>query len=316
MLKVFLAGHRGLVGSALNRYFVQKDDIQIVTVDRAFLDLRDSVRVAEFLNNGCFDYVIDAAAVVGGISANQSYPYKFIMDNMLIQNSLINGAVTAGIKNFIFLGSSCIYPRHALQPIKEEYLLTGPLEQTNEWYAVAKISGVKACEAIKLQFGYNYVCLMPTNLYGPEDNFDLTTSHVLPALIRKFHDAKINGSKTVELWGTGKPRREFLHVNDLARAVDFILRNKCDQFLYNVGVGYDLTILELSEVIMKIVDLDVEIHWNSNMPDGTPQKLLDSSRINNLGWEPEIFLEEGIRQTYAWFNLNNKNLRTINFSRK
>jgi GDP-L-fucose synthase len=238
---------------------------------------------------------------VGGILANNDYPYQFIMENMQIQNNLIDSALQCGVEKFIFLGSSCIYPKLAPQPLKEEYLLTGPLEPTNEWYAIAKITGVKACEAIRKQFGKDYVSLMPTNLYGTHDNFDLTSSHVLPAMMRKFHEAKENNHAPVSLWGSGTPMREFLFVDDMAQAVVFALENRLPDYLYNVGTGEDLTIKELAETIQKIIGHQGEIIWDATKPDGTPRKLMDISKMHGLGWNHEVQLEEGIQKTYNWF---------------
>jgi GDP-L-fucose synthase len=253
------------------------------------------------------DVVIDAAARVGGILANNSFPYQFLMENMQIQNNLIDASLKNEVEKFIFLGSSCIYPKMAPQPLKEEYLLTDSLEPTNEWYAVAKITGIKTCEAIRKQFGKDYVSLMPTNLYGTHDNFDLNTSHVLPAMIRKFHEAKENNNAAVTLWGSGTPMREFLFVDDMAASVIFALENVLPEHLYNVGTGVDLTIKELAELIQKVVGHQGEIIWDAEKPDGTPRKLMDVSKMHELGWKHQINLEEGINKTYQWFleNINN-----------
>ncbi len=255
--------------------------------------------------------VIDAAARVGGILANNDFPYQFIMENMQIQNNLIDTALKSGVEKFIFLGSSCIYPKLAPQPLKEDYLLTGTLESTNEWYAIAKITGVKACQAIRKQFNKDYVSLMPTNLYGTYDNFDLNTSHVLPAMIRKFHEAKENNNVSVTLWGSGTPMREFLFVDDMAAAVVFALENKLPDYLYNVGTGKDLTIKELAETIQKIVGHQGQIIWDSSKPDGTPRKLMDISKMNALGWKHSIELEEGIQKTYDWFLENRDSFKEV-----
>ena len=257
------------------------------------------------------DAIIDAAARVGGILANDSYPYEFLMDNMLIQNNLIRSAHENDIEKFIFLGSSCIYPKFPPQPIKEEYLLTDELEPTNQWYAIAKISGVKLIEALRKQFGRDYVSLMPTNLYGPNDNFDLETSHVLPAVIRKFHEAKENHNSKVTLWGSGSSFREFLHVDDLGQAVLFALEHKLDDHLYNVGSGSDLTIKALAEMIQKVVGHSGDIVWDETKPDGTPKKLMDSSKLNSLGWRSTIDLEKGIKMTYDWFLENIKSFKEL-----
>ena len=297
-----------MVGSAICRALEAKGFKQLIGRTSSELDLRNQVAVAEFFEKEKPEVVIDAAARVGGILANNQYPYQFLMENMQIQNNLIDASLKADVQKFIFLGSSCIYPKLAPQPLKEEHLLTGPLEPTNEWYAIAKISGVKTCEAIRKQFGKDYISLMPTNLYGPFDNFDLTTSHVLPAMIRKFHDAKIAGeekgtacSEPVELWGTGTPMREFLYVEDLAEAVVFALENQFTDNLYNVGSGEDLTIRKLAEMIQKIVGHTGEIHWDSTKPDGTPRKLMDVSKMTQAGWKAKTSLEDGIRKTYQWF---------------
>lgn len=298
---IYIAGHRGMVGSAIWRYLKQKGYTNLIGRTSAELDLRKQQAVNNFLKDEKIDVVIDAAARVGGILANSTYPYPFIMDNMLIQNNLINGAFENGIKNFIFLGSSCIYPKYAEQPLKEDSLLTGPLEPTNEWYAIAKISGVKACEAIRKQYQLNYVSLMPTNLYGTYDNFDLKTSHVLPAMIRKFHEAKKNNHSPVQLWGSGTPMREFLYVDDLAEAVCFALEHPLKEHLYNVGSGTDLTIKALAERIQEVVGHEGEILWDATKPDGTPRKLMDVSKLKQAGWHASTSLNEGLKLTYDWF---------------
>ena len=281
--KIYIAGHRGMVGSACWRALSSVGYTNLIGKTSKELDLKDQSAVEDFISSEKPDAIIDAAARVGGILANDSYPYEFLMDNMLIQNNLIRSAHENDIEKFIFLGSSCIYPKHAKQPLKEEYLLTGPLEPTNEWYAIAKISGVKLIQAIRKQFGRDYVSLMPTNLYGPNDNFDLNTSHVLPAMIRKFHEAKMDNHSSVTLWGSGSPMREFLHVDDLASAVVFALENTLYENLYNVGSGSDLTIKSLAQMVQSIVGHKGEIIWDSAKSDGTPRKLLDVSRINSLG---------------------------------
>lgn len=311
-MKIYIAGHSGMVGSAIMRHFQNSDEeTELIGRSSKELDLRSQTDVADFIANEKPDIIIDAAARVGGILANNNYPYQFLMENMQIQNNLISAAIANDIQKFVFLGSSCIYPKMAPQPLKEDYLLTGPLEPTNEWYAIAKISGVKSTEAIRKQFGYDYVSLMPTNLYGPFDNFDLQTSHVLPAMIRKFHEAEENGHAPVYLWGSGSPMREFLHVDDLARAVDFAVRNRLKHNLYNVGSGSDLSIKELAENIQKVVGHQGEIIWDTTKPDGTPRKLMDSSRLRSLGWYPEMQLEEGIRDTYQWFQKNKNQIKEI-----
>lgn len=298
--KIFIAGHKGMVGSAVVRSLEKAGYQNLVVKDRSELDLTSQAETGEFIQDEKIEVIIDAAAKVGGILANDTYPYDFIMQNMLIQNNLIQAAVENRIQKFIFLGSSCIYPKMAPQPLKEEYLLTGTLEPTNEWYAIAKISGIMACRAARKQMGLNAVSLMPTNLYGFNDNFDLNGSHVLPAMIRKFHEARETNSD-VTLWGTGSPFREFLHVDDMAEATLFTLENDLEDDLYNVGFGTDLTIKELAEVVQKIVGHKGTIIWDKSKPDGTPKKLMDSSKLRKLGWEPKIELEEGIQLTYNWF---------------
>lgn len=307
--RIYVAGHNGMVGSAVFRVLKAQGFTNIITRSSKELDLRVQQDVASFFQTEKPEFVIDAAAKVGGILANDTQPYPFIMDNMLIQNNLIDSAHKTGVEKFIFLGSSCIYPKHAPQPLKEEYLLTAPLEPTNEWYAIAKISGLKACEAIRKQYGKDFVSLMPTNLYGPNDNFDLETSHVLPAMMRKFHEAKLNGNAPVTLWGTGSPMREFLHVDDLAKAVLFAIEQKLPENLYNVGTGTDLIIRQLAEMIQHVTGHTGDIIWDSTKPDGTPKKQLDISKIQELGWKPEIDLEVGIKLTYRWYMENVEKLR-------
>lgn len=301
--KIYIAGHNGMVGSAILRKLKNEGYDNIIFKTSKELDLRVQKNVDEFLTQEKPECIIDAAAIVGGIWANNEYRYKFLMDNMLIQNNLINASIKNEIKNFIFLGSSCIYPKLSAQPMKEEYLLSGPLEETNQWYAIAKISGVKLIDAVRRQFGYNYVSLMPTNLYGPNDNYDLKTSHVLPALIRKIHEAKLKNDD-VELWGTGKSLREFLHVDDLAEAVSLIINSKAKEYLYNIGSGIEISIDSLAKLIKDKIGFTGNIIYNSNFPDGTPRKLLDSSKINKLGWKPKISLENGIKITYEDFLKN------------
>jgi GDP-L-fucose synthase len=299
--RIFVAGHRGLVGSALVRALEFRGYSAILTAPREALDLTDYAAVRCFLDMERPACVIDAAAKVGGIHANDTYPADFIRDNLLIQTNLIDCAWRAGVAKFVFLGSSCIYPKLAPQPLKEEYLLTGPLEPTNEWYAVAKIAGIKMCQAYRRQYGFDAISLMPTNLYGPGDNFDLHNSHVLPALIRKFHEAKTSGAPSVTLWGTGEPRREFLHVNDLAEAAVFLMENYSEEGIVNVGTGEDISIRMLAERVREAVDYSGEMVFDTTKPDGTPRKLLDVSRLHALGWKARIPLVEGIRATYAWF---------------
>ena len=299
--KIYIAGHNGMVGSAIWRTLSAKGYTHLVGVSSKALDLRNQEAVKDYFAQEQPEVVIDAAARVGGILANNNYPYQFIMENIQIQNNLIDSALQAGIEKFVFLGSSCIYPKLAPQPLKEDCLLSGDLEPTNEWYAIAKITGVKACQAIRKQFGKDYVSLMPTNLYGTHDNFDLNTSHVLPAMMRKFHEAKENDNAPVSLWGSGTPMREFLFVDDMAAAVVFALENKLPDYLYNIGTGVDLTIKELAETIQKITGHQGEIIWDSTKPDGTPRKLMDVSKMHELGWKHEVDLEEGIQATYDWF---------------
>ena len=310
-VKIFIAGHRGMVGSAILRNLQQNGFFNILTKTSKELDLRNQQDVFDFIAEEKPAIIIDAAARVGGILANNNYPYQFLMDNMLIQNNLIQAAHELHVEKFIFLGSSCIYPRLANQPLKEEYLLTGPLEPTNEWYAIAKISGVKTCEAIRKQFGKDFISMMPTNLYGPFDNFDLNTSHVLPAMIRKFHEAKQNNHADVTLWGSGNPMREFLHVDDLAKAVIFAIENKLSENLYNVGTGVDLTIRDLALTIQKVVGYSGNIIWDTEKPDGTPRKLMDISKMHQLGWKHQIDLFEGIQDTYNWFINNIDNYKIV-----
>ena len=296
--KIYIAGHRGMVGSACWRALEAEGYTNLVGKTSKELDLRDQKAVEEFIRTEKPVAIIDAAAKVGGILANDTYPYEFLMDNMLIQNNLIRSAHENDVPKFIFLGSSCIYPKFAPQPLKEEYLLTDSLEPTNEWYAIAKISGVKLIEALRKEYDRDYVSLMPTNLYGPNDNFDLKSSHVLPAMIRKFHEAKLNGNVPVELWGTGSPMREFLHVDDLAQAVLFGLKNTLDEHLYNVGTGVDLQIKELAILIQRITGHKGDIEWDNDKPDGTPRKLLDTNRIKATGWSSRIPLKKGIESVY------------------
>ncbi len=309
--KIYVAGHNGMVGAAICRVLAAHGYSQIIGKSSKELDLRNQAAVINFFKTEKPSVVIDAAARVGGILANSNYPYQFLMDNLLIQNNLINGAFENQADKFIFLGSSCIYPKLAPQPLKEEYLLTSELEPTNEWYAIAKITGVKACEAIRKQYQKDFVSLMPTNLYGSFDNFDLQTSHVLPAMIRKFYDATINNHATVTLWGSGTPMREFLHVDDMAKAVLFALENTLPEYLYNVGTGVDLTIKELAELIQKVTGHKGEIIWDSSKPDGTRRKLMDNSKLQQLGWKYQIELEQGIQQTYDWFLKNIHQYKTV-----
>lgn len=309
--KIYIAGHKGMVGSAIWRALESKGYTNLIGRTSKELDLRNQQQVQAFFQTEKPDVVIDAAARVGGILANNNYPYTFLMENMQIQNNLIQTALDTDVQKFVFLGSSCIYPKLAPQPLQEECLLTSSLEPTNEWYAIAKISGVKACESIRKQFNKDFVSLMPTNLYGSNDNFDLQTSHVLPAMIRKFHEAKMNNNQSVTLWGSGTPMREFLHVDDMAAAVVFALENQLDEHLYNVGTGTDLTIKELAELIQKTVGHQGEIIWDSSKPDGTPRKLMDVSKMKNKGWSAAISLEAGIKATYQWFLENENSFKEV-----
>jgi GDP-L-fucose synthase len=302
-----------MVGSAIWRTLIKKGYTNLVGASSKELDLRKQKAVHDFIRKTQPDVIIDAAAKVGGILANNDFPYQFLMENMQIQNNLIHEAHSLGVDKFIFLGSSCIYPKLAPQPLKEEYLLTGTLEPTNEWYALAKITGVKACEAIRKQFDKDFVSLMPTNLYGTHDNFDLKSSHVLPAMIRKFHEAKQNNNAVVILWGSGTPMREFLFVEDMASAVVFALENQLPDYLYNVGTGEDLTIKELATMIQKIVGHEGDIIWDDTKPDGTPRKLMDVSKMHSLGWKHNVQLETGIKRTYDWFLENIENFKQINY---
>ena len=309
--KIYVAGHRGMVGSAVVRELERNGYSNLIFKSSTELDLRNQQSVNDFFKSAKPDVVIDAAARVGGILANNNYPYQFLMENMQVQNNLIDAALQYNVEKFIFLGSSCIYPKLAPQPLKEKYLLTDSLEPTNEWYAIAKISGVKACEAIRKQFGKDFVSLMPTNLYGYFDNFDLKTSHVLPAMIRKFHEAKLNNHSDVTLWGSGTPMREFLFVDDMANAVRFALEKELPEHLYNIGTGKDITIKTLAETIQEIVEHQGQIIWDSSKPDGTPRKLMDVSKMKNLGWEYSVELEEGIKMTYEWFLENEDGIKEV-----
>lgn len=298
--RIFVAGHRGLVGSAVARQLAVEGH-EVVTRDRATLDLRDSARTEAFLRDARPDAVVLAAATVGGIMANQNFPVPFLEDNLRIQLSVIGGAHAAGIGRLLFLGSSCIYPKLAPQPITEEAMLTGPLEATNEPYAIAKIAGITQVRSYRRQHGAAYISAMPTNLYGPGDNFDLETSHVLPALIRRFHEAARDGREEVVLWGSGTPRREFLHVDDLARACALLLRTYDDGLPLNIGCGEDLTIRELAETVREVTGFTGRIAFDTTKPDGTPRKLLDVSRLRRLGFAPRVPLADGIRDTYEWW---------------
>jgi GDP-L-fucose synthase len=309
--KIYIAGHKGMVGSAVWRALEKKGYKNLLGKKSSELDLINQQAVIDFYNQEQPEVVIDAAAKVGGILANNDFPYQFLMENLQIQNNLIDGAHKAGIKKFIFLGSSCIYPKFAPQPLKEEYLLTDSLEPTNEWYAIAKITGVKACQAIRKQYNKDFVSLMPTNLYGYFDNFDLQSSHVLPAMLRKFHEAKVNNHSDVTLWGSGTPMREFLFVDDMAEAVVYALENNLPEHLYNIGTGKDITIKKLAETIQKVIGHQGNILWDTSKPDGTPRKLMDVSKIKDIGWEYLTDLEDGINKTYQWFLDNIDKIKEI-----
>jgi GDP-L-fucose synthase len=302
--KIFVAGHRGMVGSALMRRLEAEAFSNIVTRQRAQLDLTDEFAVAKFLKEQRPDIVIVAAAKVGGIKANNDYPVEFLVENLRIQNNVIRAAYDNGVRKLLFLGSSCIYPKFAPQPIPESALLTGPLEQTNEAYAIAKIAGVRLCQAYAREYGAHFISAMPTNLYGPNDNFDLETSHVLAALLRKAHEAKVRNDRKLIVWGSGKPRREFLHVDDLAAACLLLLEKYDSPEIINVGCGEDISIRELAELVCDVVGFGGELAWDATKPDGTPRKLLDISKIRALGWKPAIPLRDGIQRTYDWFLKN------------
>jgi GDP-L-fucose synthase len=300
-MKIYVAGHRGLVGSAIVRAIETGTEHTWIGQTHKELDLLDRKSVFDYVAKEKPDWVIIAAAKVGGIHANATYPVQFLSENLQIETNLIDACHAANIERVLFLGSSCIYPKMCPQPIKEEYLLTGPLEPTNEAYALAKISGLKLIEAYRKQYGHKWISAMPTNMYGPGDNFDLENSHVLPAMIRKFHDAKISGARSVALWGTGTPRREFLHADDLANACLHLLANYNGDIALNVGTGVDVTIHELAETVAHTVGFKGELLWDRSKPDGTPRKVLDTSQILKSGWKPSISLKKGIQQTYSWF---------------
>jgi GDP-L-fucose synthase len=299
--RIYVAGHRGLVGSAIWREMQRRGFTDLIGRTRAELDLLDGAAVRAFYAQAKPEYVVDAAAKVGGILANDQHPAEFLFQNLQIQNNLIDGARQAGVRKLLFLGSSCIYPRLAPQPMKEDYLLTGPLESTNQWYAVAKIAGIKMCQAYRRQYGCDFISAMPTNMYGPNDNYDLQGSHVLPALIRKFHEAKAANAPTVTCWGTGAPLREFLYSDDLARACVFLLENYSEDQFINIGSGDEMSVRELTETIKRVVGFKGEIVWDATKPDGMPRKLMDSSRLLALGWRPQVDLEAGVRLAYEDF---------------
>ncbi|MDP2705005.1 MAG: GDP-L-fucose synthase [bacterium] len=305
--KIYVAGHRGLVGGAITRALQKKGYNNLLLRTREELNLLDQKTVQEFFEKECPEYVFLAAAKVGGIMANKTLPAEFIYENLTIQNNVIEASHSTSVKKMLFLGSSCIYPKLAPQPIKEEYILTGPLEETNEMYAVAKIAGLMMCQAYHSQYGNNFISVMPTNLYGPNDNFNLKSAHVLPALIRKFHEARITGKKEVEVWGTGTVRREFLHVDDVADACLFLMEHYDKPEIINIGTGEDVSIQELAKLIQEIIGFSGQIVWDRSKPDGTPRKLLDVSKINSLGWKHKIPLKQGLAMTYEWYkNQNSK----------
>lgn len=307
--KIFIAGHRGLVGSALVRNLQNEGCKNLLTRTRQELDLTSQQDVNAFFAKEKPDYVFLAAAKVGGINANNTYRGAFIYENLTIQNNVIEAARQHGVKRLLFLGSSCIYPRNCPQPMKEEYLLEGALEPTNEPYAVAKIAGIKLCEGYNHQYGTNFASVMPTNLYGPGDNFDLANSHVLPALLRKAHEAKVNKAKSMTIWGSGTPLREFLHVDDMASACLFVMRNFGYNAVLNIGSGQEVSIRRLAELICEVVGFDGQIEFDATKPDGTPRKLVDTTRLNELGWTPKISLKQGIQSTYEWFLQNSSGIR-------
>jgi GDP-L-fucose synthase len=306
---IYVAGHRGLAGSSFGQRAERDWPGQLITRTHAELDLTDQAATRDFFATVRPDYVYLAAAKVGGIHANDTYPADFIRDNLLIQTNVIDGAWRAGVKKLVFLGSSCIFPKLCPQPMKEEYLLSGPLEPTNQWYAVAKIAGIKMCQAYRRQYGFNAVCLQPTNVYGPGDNFVRDNSHVVPALMRRFHEAKKQGRPSVAIWGTGAAKREFLHVNDLADASWFCLHNYEDEDIVNVGTGQEVTIAELAALIKTTTGYAGEITYDASKPDGTPRKLLDASKLTKLGWTARIPLAEGLAETYRWFLENEEKIR-------
>ena len=306
--KIFVSGHRGMVGRACLRNLKKKGYKNLIKISSKNLDLRNQTKVENFFKKNKPQIVIHAAAKVGGIHANDTLPYDFLLYNMQIQNNLLTNSLKFGVKKFIFLGSSCIYPKFSKQPIKEKYLLSGSLEETNIWYAIAKISGLKLMQSINKQFNKKFVALMPTNLYGPFDNFDKKSSHVIPALIRKFNEAILKKSNSVEVWGTGKPKREFLHVDDLANAIALAVENELPESIYNVGSSVETSIKGLAEIIQSVIGYEGVVNWDYTKPDGTPRKLLDSSKIIQLGWRPKCDLKKGIENTYSWFLENQTNL--------
>lgn len=317
--KIFVAGHRGLVGQAMLRQLAAQGFGNIVTRTRSELDLMNQAEVRAFFDAEKPEYVFDAAAVVGGIQANDQYPADFIGGNLMIQTNLIDTAYRAGVKKLLFLGSTCIMPRDAPQPMKEEYMLTGPLEETNQWYAVAKIAGIKMCQAYRRQYGFDAISVQPTNLFGIGDNFDYETSHMAAAMIRKMHDAKVAGAESVTIWGTGTPRREIMFADDMADACIFLMRNYSGEEFVNIGVGEDISITDYAKLVADVVGFEGAFDYDTSKPDGTPRKLVDVTRLNGLGWSSQISLREGVERTYAWFVENEGNIRTLgaeNFARK
>lgn len=306
--KIYVAGHAGLVGSAITKKLQKEGYENLILKTRKELDLTDNGAVAEFFKKEAPDFVFMAAAKVGGIMANSTYPADFIYDNLTIQTNIIHQSFLSGVKKLLFLGSSCIYPKLAPQPIKEEYLLTDKLEPTNQAYAISKIAGIITCQSYNKQHGTNFISVMPTNLYGPNDNFDLQTAHVLPALIKRFHEAKIKKIEKVEVWGTGNAKREFLYIEDLADACAYLMNNYNETEIINIGTGEDVSIKELAEIIKEVVDFEGKIDWDTSKPDGTPRKLLDVSKLNELGWHHKIELNEGIKMTYNWYKDNLQNV--------
>jgi GDP-L-fucose synthase len=317
--KIYIAGHRGLVGRALMRQLNAQGYENIVTSTRDQVDLTDQAAVRVFFAAEKPEYVFDAAAVVGGIQANDQYPADFIGGNLMIQTNLIDTAYRSGAKKLLFLGSTCIMPRDAPQPMKEEYMLTGPLEETNQWYAVAKIAGIKMCQAYRRQYGFDAISVQPTNLFGIGDNFDYETSHMPAALIRKMHDAKTNGDEEAVIWGTGTPRREIMYVDDMANACIFLMQKYSGEDFVNIGVGDDISIKDFAEMIAEVVGFEGRFNYDTSKPDGTPRKLVDVTRLTGLGWTSQISLREGVERTYAWFLENEDSLRTLtaeSFARK
>lgn len=309
--KIYVAGHRGLVGQALVRQLNAQGHTNIVTRTSKELDLTEQAAVREFFDAERPDYVLDAAAIVGGIMANDLYPADFIAGNLKIQTNLIDTAYRAGTKKMLFLGSTCIMPRDAPQPMKEEYMLTGPLEETNQWYAVAKIAGIKMCQAYRRQYGFDVISVQPTNLFGIGDNFDYETSHMAPAMIRRMHEAKLSNAENVVIWGTGTPKREIMFADDMADACVYLMKNYSDEPFVNIGTGEDISITDFATLVADVVGYSGSFEYDTSRPDGTPRKLVDVTRLNKLGWQSKISLREGVERTYAWYLENDENLRTL-----